>query len=1056
MLKKIILLILMVTIYVTNSFGQGTELAGTVTSSEDQMPIIGATVAIDGTNKGTITDVDGKFSIMVEPGELIVISYVGMVTQRVPYTGQTELNVSLDLSTEKIEELVVIGYGTQRRSLVTGSISKLSSDDLVKNQPQRIEQALQGKISGVTIAAEGGSPGAGVTINIRGISSNKNSSPLFIVDGMKTGSIEFLDPADIESVEILKDAASAAIYGAEGGNGVVLITTKTGKPGPAQVSYNAYFGNQYFVDRLEVMDGPGYTTYYQDAMTLEYRARGRNDAYIAGKIEEAGLPPVGEFLPTNTDWLNEITNVAPMSSHNLSVSGGTQNTLYSSSINYDNQDGITGGSKANFNRITARLNIDHKVNDWFRTGVKAIYSHHTRNSLSENNEFGGVYGNALMIDPLTPTVYPDEASINPDYIGSGYEDLFVRNDEGLAFGMSSFVKNEVVNPLAQIQTAQGGYTEDKILAGAFIELEPLNGLKFRSSYDIDLANGMDESWGQARYFHNLNFRNFSDASLEFNRWNSWQFDNVLTYSKSFSEHSVTVMLGSHAEEYAHTRMYGWGKNLIRESYAFSHPAIAENDTVVIPKDVLKGERDDVIRGSSIFGRFSYNYGEKYMINITVRNDNSSRLSPNGNYQRGIFPSASAGWVISREDFWTIEAVSFFKLRYSYGTNGSLGAISPFDYVPLIGFTGNVYTDATGNLLQGANPVKVANEALSWETTAMHNAGIDLRLFNNRLSTTVEYFYKKTSDLLTEAPIPGYVGNNPPEANTGIVVNKGLEVEISYRNREGAFQYEIGGNVSFLDNEVTYYPGGDNGTNLGTGGIVTRIDEGLPIYYFYGYKVDGIWKDKEDIDANNFYTDENGEQVAIQPGAIPGDIRIADVKNDSVINTDDRTYIGSPYPDLTAGFYLSLFFKNFDLSANLVASVGNEVYFGAYRNDLPMPNLPAFFLNEAWSEENPEANFFRPTIASPWNFQHNSLFVQDGSYLKLRNIELGYTIPVSLSEKLQISSFRIYAAVNNAFVATNYKGADPEMGYTNGIQSYGIDRGYYPQARQVLFGVNVSF
>ena len=1056
MRQKITLMLLLLFTASIVSFGQRTTLTGQVISAEDQLPIMGATVAVEGTSWGTITDLDGNYSITVANGETLVFSYVGMLTQRITYEGQTELNIILDLSTEQIDELVVVGYGVQKRSLVTGAISKLSSDDLIKTQPQRIEQALQGKISGVMIAAEGGSPGAGLTINIRGVSSNKNSSPLFIVDGMKTGGIDFLDPADIESIEVLKDAASAAIYGAEGGNGVVMITTKSGKPGVAQVSYNTYFGNQYYVDRLTLLDGEGYAKYFRDAITYEYLARNRTQAQIDAAIASAGLPAVGEPVAINTDWLDAITATAPMSSHNLTITGGTEKTSYSSSINYDNQDGMTGGEKANFNRITARLNVDHQANDWFKAGVRAIYSHRDRKSLSENNEFGGVYGNALMIDPLTPTVYPDDASINPDYIGSGYEDIFVRNDDGLAYGMSSLVKNEIVNPLAQIQTAHGNWGEDKILAGAFAEIELLKGLKFRTSYDIDIANAMQESWDQARFYHNLNRQTYSSGYMAFNKWSTWQFDNVLSYTKSFSEHTISAMAGTHAEDYRHTQLTGWGKNLIREAYPFSHPADAVNDTLVTAEDVLGGYRSDPVRASSIFGRFSYNYGEKYMLNITVRSDKSSKLSPNGNYQKGLFPSASVGWVVSREDFWQVPVVNFLKLRYSYGTNGSLGAISPFDYVPLIGFSGNVYADASGNILQGATPVKVANEALSWESTEMHNVGMDIRLLESKLSGTVEYFYKKTNDLLTEAPIPGYVGNNPPEANTGIVVNSGLEIELSYRNREGALQYEVGANVSFLHNEVTYYPGGDNGANLGTGGTITRIDEGFPIYYFYGYKTEGIWKDADDIEANNYVINEDGDRVPIQSNPIPGDIRIVDVNNDSTININDRTYIGSPYPDLMAGLYFSAFYKNFDLSFNFTASYGNEVYFGVYRNDLPQPNRPEYFLTDAWSPENPDAEFFRPTISSKWNFQHNDMFVQDGSYLKLKNAELGYTLPSELTKKIQINNIRIYVAINNAFILTKYKGADPEMGYTAGLASYGIDRGYYPQSRQLLFGANISF
>ncbi|MDA3928689.1 MAG: TonB-dependent receptor [Prolixibacteraceae bacterium] len=1043
---------------------QETMVSGTV-NEKDGATLVGATVAVKGTTNGVVTDIDGQYAIKYNPEEstTLVFSYIGFQSVEIPINNQSRIDVTLKVDMLSLEDIVVVGYGIQKKSLVTGSISKIEDDELIANQPSRVEQAIQGKVAGVSISSESGSPGGALTVKIRGTSSNKNTNPLFIVDGMKTGGIDFLNPSDIESIEILKDAASSAIYGAEGGNGVVLITTKKGRAGRTEVSYDVYYGIQKFAETITLLDGAQYVDYFQKALYYENSVANATDesnvTLVNSKLDKLKLPILGETTDMNTNWLDEVTNVAPMVNHNLNLSGGNESTQYSASISYTSQKGITGGDKSRFDRITARLNVEHQVTPWLKAGIKSIYSNKKRSALSENSEFGGVFGNALMLDPLTPAIYETDADINPEFANAGFDDLFVRNSDGQAYGMSSYVKNEVVNPLAQIEASHGSYNENKILAGAYLEFEFIKGLKYKSSYDIDVANGMSENWDQTKFYHNLNRNDFSSASMTVNKYDTWQFDNVISYAKNIDKHSISVMVGSHAEEYIHKQLYGWGKNLIREDDAFSHPANALNDSTVTIENVLGGYNADPIRLASVFGRLTYNYDERYLLNITIRNDRSSKLSPKDNNQSGIFPSASLGWVASNEEFWSSSFISFMKARYSYGTNGSLGSLAPFDYVPLISFSGNVYADADGNVLQGATPLKLSNDALKWETTTMHDAGIDFKFLSGNLGATIDYYYKKTTDLLTDAPIAGYVGNAAPQANAGTVVNNGLELELSYYKNKGDFNYSISANASFLKNEVVFIgnASGDlNGAGLGTAGLITKSTVGAPLWSFYGYQVDGIWKSAEDIAANNYSTDVEGKEKVIQNNAMPGDIKVVDVNEDNVINVDDRTLIGSPHPDFLAGLNANFSYKGFDLGLNFIASVGNDVYFGVYRSDLGLSNKPSYFLTDAWSPENTDATFFRPTYASSWNFQHNSMFVEDGSYLKLKNLQLGYTIPRLVSEKIDIKRLRIYFSANNLLTITKYHGADPEMGYTQGIQSYGIDRGFYPQARQFIMGLNVSF
>jgi TonB-linked SusC/RagA family outer membrane protein len=1066
MRKHFFLLTIALLVFGVCTFAQQGAITGTVIA-DDGTPLPGATVLVKGTSNGVITDIDGNYSISVEgvTDPILVFSYVGYLNEEVPVGTQTQINTTLVANMVMVDEVVVVGYGTQKKSLVTGAISKVGADDLMVTQPQRVESALQGKIAGVTVSSASGSPGGSLTVRVRGTSSNGSSDPLYIVDGFKTGGIDYLDPADIESIEVLKDAASAAIYGAEGGNGVVYITTKKGKAGRTQVDYDFYYGTQRFKSKLELMDGNQYAEYFQKALTYETQARYPNETadQIEVRVNKAlttnKLPLIGEPINTNTNWIDEINAPAPVMSHHLNMSGGTEKTIYKGALSYYDQDGITGGSKAKFKRYSFDFNVEHKANNWLTVGANTTYSNRTRTSLSES-EFGGVYANAIMLDPLTPTIYEADSSIPLDYLNGG-GDRIVRNGDGKAYGMSHAVTNEVINPLAQIQNSDGRFEGQKIIAGAFGQIEPIKGLTFRSSINIDLANDRYENWVHAAYYHAQNEREISTNQLQIDKYYTTNFDNVLSYNKTIQKHTIGLMVGTHAANYEYERMNTNSIGMTREDDPFRYTSYGTVPDTATGTSTLSGSyRGDPERMASVFGRVTYNFDERYLLNVTMRKDGSSKLAPG--HQYGKFPSYSLGWVVSNESFWNVAQINFFKLRYSYGTNGSLNNIRAFQYVPLIGFQGFPYVDGTGSRIEGAAPTQLSNVALSWEETKMYDVGLDMNFLANKFSLTVDYFRKTTTGLLTTAPTPAYVGNVAGDANAGDVLNTGLETELSYRKREGKFQFELSGNVSFLKNKVLYIgtqTGELDGANLFTGGQVTHIKEGEPIWYFYGYETNGLWADQAQIDEFNTYVNPTtGRTNVIQSNVIPGDVRIVDVNGDGIINTNDLTKIGSPHPDALMGLNFNAYYMNFDLGISIIGSFGNDIYSGLYRSDLGACNKPSYYLTDAWSPDNKDAEFYRPTLNGRWNTSHSSIYVQDGSYVKVKNVQIGYTLPKTLTEKTGIQRLRVYVSANNLLTFTKYKGADPEIGLTNNNdnRSNGVDRGYYPQSLQLTVGANVSF
>ena len=617
------------------------------------------------------------------------------------------------------------------------------------------------------------------------------------------------------------------------------------------------------------------------------------------------------------------------------------------------------------------------------------------------------------------------------------------------YGMSTIVQNEVRNPVAQIDNKHDVWTTDKLMAGVNAILTPIEGLSVKTDLSLDYATGNRMYWTPVYYYHSINYNYLNTTGHENHRWYTWQWENTATYRKDFGDHSLMFLAGMTLREYTFKYLSGFGEGLQEESWNFAVLDAVLSDST---KAAAGGRRNEDNRLMSYFGRAQYNYQEKYMADLVLRADASSKLSSENRTQ--FFPSVSLGWVLSREDFWNLRFINFMKLRASWGQNGSIQSLGNFEYVSTIKTDAeSSYYLSGGTRLSGSEPTALSNPDLVWETSEQLDIGLDVRFLDNRLAFTTDFYRKITRDLITTASIPEYVGNHVPNANAGDITNTGIEMELSYRNTAGQFSYSLGANAAYNHNEVTSLNSPLLGDNLGTTGAITRSVLGEPIWYFYGYKTDGIFNSFDEIRA---YVNADGD--LLQPAAIPGDVKFVDVSGDGQINEDDKTNIGSPHPDWIFGFNADLSWRGFDLTAFFSGVLGNEVYFGAYRTDLTDNNKPLYFYEEAWTAENP-TDFPRYTVTdNNGNFSHNDLFVFDGSYLRLQNLELGYTLPDNLTERIRINKLRVYASARNLFVISSYPGSDPEVGNSAGgsdKRSIGVDRGLFPKSKVYTIGVNLT-
>jgi TonB-dependent starch-binding outer membrane protein SusC len=1023
--KKVLFLtgILFLSVTFTLTAQEAFNFSGMV-QGENGEPLPGVNVVEKGTTNGTISGIDGAFQINLNKQNILfVFSMIGYETIEKELKANVKEIIVLKESVVGLSEILVVGYGIQKRSNITGAIAKLGNKEIAQLPTTNVNEALQGRIAGVNVTTTSGSPGAGQKVVIRGVATNGNVQPLYVVDGMATSNIDNLEPNDVESVTVLKDAASAAIYGAEAANGVVLITTKSGAKGPGKVEYSFQVGSQSIGDYTQPMDASSYATW----------------------INEAN---VGVTIPTNssinTNWMDETLNTAMLQRHHLAFSGATEKGNYYVSGGYMNQDGVIGGDKSHYERFTLRTNITQQIKPWIKVGTNVNYTHMQRNSITEDSEFGGIISSALMLDPLTPVIYDGALPEFAQNVLNGGNTL-VQNSDGFYYGLSPYVKGEIANPLAMIEIAKGGTKEDKFMGNMYLTLgdESWKGFKFTTRTSADVANQLFHTWFPTYWFSSERMNTQANVRDNTNTWFTWMWENYVSYDKSFGiKHNISAVAGISAKQSTHKYINTQSGPMFAEGDNF-----AQHGGVEIAGRVSGNLRDT--RTSSYFARASYDYDGKYLVNAIFRRDGTSLLHPDQRW--GNFPSVSAGWILSKEEFWNVDFIDFFKVRASWGTNGNLSGLGPDQFRSLIISAGIQYPKPGGGFYTGAEPELLANPELTWATSEQIDLGFDMNMLGDKLSVGFDYFHKKTRDLLVPGTPPPSVGNNAPFVNAGDVTNKGVELELVYRNYDRAVKYDISTNFTWLNNEVTFLnPLLDRvgGTSIGTGWTATYLELNQPVWFFRGYKTDGIFQNQAQIDA---YKADNGGLAGYNP--VPGDPIVVNTNGDNLINNEDQTSIGSPHPKFMWGTYLNFSYSGFDMRLFLQGVHGQDVLLGWNRYDRSTSNRPQFFFDERWTGEGSTNERPRADQSSPYIY-NSDLMVFKGSYVKIRQIQLGYTVPVKLM-KNNIQNLRLSLSLDEFFTFTNYPGMDPVTGSGND-NGQGIDRGFYPSPRKVLFGLTLAF
>ncbi len=1004
-----------------------TTVTGKVTGEGE--PLIGASVVVKGTSTGVIADESGSYSIEVPDQDAILIySFVGYLTEEISVGNQTAINMELIADIMLLDELVVIGYGTQKKSDLTGAISSINGDELIKTPEINIDHAMQGRAAGVQVSSNSGAPGSPVTVRIRGVGTIGDADPLYVVDGLPLSDANFINPADIEDIQILKDASACAIYGAAAANGVVMITTRKGRDSKMQVSYNSYYGIQNFANTYDVMDARQFVENNINANVNDKTVLEGTYAYdkVAERQPDGSVVLNYDKLIT-TDWQPEIIQKnAPMMNQYLSVQGGSDKTNYLVSMGYNTQDGIiitTGAKKYSF-----KANLESKVNKRLRVGTYLNYNISQINRQPENIIGNSPLGNALQMDPTVPVYSPDSM------LAQGYDKY-----------QSGFVN--ILNPKAAIdyRNRPGELNSNALIGSVFAEIEILPSLVFKST--LGLKNAV---YRTTAFYPTFLMEHPTDRWLEaeyFERWernNDVTFENQFTFHKAFNDkHVLTVLAGYSAYTYTYDIIDADKTGAINNT-----PEMQYLDGSLNPTATTSGTRiQDAM--NSVLGRAIYNFDNRYFVTASIRADGSSKFGPNNRW--GTFPSFSLGWKMSSESFMSsVESISLLKLRAGWGTIGNNQIGSKQYSATVDGGEGQYnYTflqNGTETFFGGVAPPSLANKDIHWEESVQTNIGLDLNLFQNQLQFTADYFIKKTEGMLLNSPVPNYVGLfSDPLSNQGDIKNEGIEFTILHTKRFKDFSYQIGGNFSYVRNEITSM-GDAEAQNFG----INRNQVGFPVFSFYGLKAEGIFQSWEEIQQHT-YQYRNTK---------PGDLIYTDINKDGKINADDNTFIGKPWPDFTYGINASLAYKGLDLYIFLQGVQGIDIY-----NDMraqltdPSSNMTTEMLN-SWTPENTGASLPRATIKDQnANRGYNSFWVEDGSYLRIKNVQLGYTIPARATNKIKISSFRIYLAAYNLYTFTNYSGFDPEISYSNqwyGGTQIGYDGGNYPISRSYLLGLELNF
>ena len=1014
-MRKNVNLLLLTFLFTITSIGQTLNVTGVVKDATTGEVLPGVSISIKGTTLGTETDFDGLYSIKVDKGATLVFNYLGYQKKEV-VVNESTINVSLSESAETLDEIVVIGYGTQNKKEVTGAVTVVGSATIEDLKPTRIEQALQGQVAGVNITQNSGSPGAASNIRIRGVSTNGDSRPLILLDGRVIEDLSVVNPSDIESINILKDAA-AGIYGVRAANGVILVTTKNGRK------------NTEFKSMLNIEGGLQQTTRKIPLLNATEYALLANEAFAANG-ESLPFPNI-TGIGQGTNWQDQAFETAPTYSIDYSLNKGTEKSTYSLGLSVLSQDGIVGGAKSNFNRRNARFNFNTDILENLKFTSSTIYTNTNKKNLIENT-LGSVLFNAVNMPPTTPVFDANGDFSQPPVTGTGIE---------------------VANPLAQVDQAQNRTWVNKISGSYGLNYKFLDYFsaetRFQANYSVSNANTFNQifSYGNGSVF-NVDQSTFVDFKQSFF---DYTFDAFLKYERVYKDvHDVKAMIGTSV--FKTTGRF--------ETILTSNATGTNLNDVVLGAPVLNGNGLEIFRNNnngsnlsfdsrllSYFARLQYAYDGKYLFSAVIRRDGSSNFGPKNKF--GYFPTASVGWVASEEDFLKdSKLISFLKLRASYGIIGN-DRIGGFRFVSVL--NGEAEYVFNNQLAQGLAIGPIANPEVRWEQQKPLDIGFDVELFN-KVNITADYFRKTTDDLLVAAQTSGIIGVSAPGSsvpfiNAGSVVNKGFEFSIGYKEVVNEdFNFNINYNFTTLDNEVTFV---GNQTGIIEGGSFgvgqeppSRMEAGFPIGYFYGYKTNGLFQTQADVNAH-----------ATQTNAAPGDLRFVDVNGDGVITPDDRTYIGDPIADLTMGLNLSFNYKNFDFNAYAFASLGNEIVRN-YERNLPLTNRPTYYLDR-WTGPGTSNSFPRVTTGATGNTLFSDFYVEDGSFLRLQSLQLGYSFSDSVLEKLQFDKLRFYVRASNLFTLTKYRGFDPTTSNGSPIGG-GIDQGFYPNPRTFFFGMNVNF
>lgn len=991
-------------------------LRGKVTDLATGEALPGVNITLKGTTIGTISDINGDYSLPVSDlGGTLVFTFIGYKTQEVSLAGRQIIDVALELQETALDEVVVVGYGVQRKSDVTGAISQVKTTDLQSRSAVSAEKAMQGKVAGAQVVNTSGAPGASGTIRVRGVSSNNAAEPLYVVDGLIVSSISGIDPNDIQSIEILKDAASAAIYGVASGNGVVLITTKKGKAGEGRITYDFQYSMSKLPKIPRILKPQEYINYMVEGNFLSQAAI---DDYWDGK--------------TNTDWLAETFETGLTQRHNLGFQGGNERGSYYISASYTDQDGIVKGDNDVYKRLGGVINVDYKVKDWIKIGTTNLMEKWDLRTVTEANEYGGLLGAALTQDPLTPVSYPEDKL--PGYMRSvldgGVYSLLRDPVTGNYWAWSGINVQDMTNPMI-IRDQTDSFTNGFNLNGTMtVDLMPIKGLTLTSKLGYRVGYTSNYTYNKPYYGNTIVNREKLVISRANGTFFRYQWDNFATYTRDFQKHSINALAGvSYIEPYSNST--GGSVNAIIKNEPLYRDIAYQTATAT---RTVTGTESIYGRLFSLFTRLNYSYANKYLIQASVRRDAGDRNFFPAGKNVGIFPAVSLGYVISQEDFFPRNLmINHLKLRASWGQNGTYSHLSGFLWRASISSVGSVPYSEDIRYQIGSAPNRLENPELTWETTEQTNIGLDARALKDRLTFTFDWFVKTSKDLLVTITPPFETGQSSATINAGNVRNSGIELELGWQDNIGEFKYGINANMATLKNKVTYLDPSISrilGASMHISTGLTVFEEGYPVWYMRGYQYEGV-------------NPSNGDAI------------FKDQDNNGEINDADKIMLGKGIPDLTYGLTFNAAYKGFDLQVFGAGQAGNQIYNCFTRSDRPNGNKLNYFYDDRWTESNPNGSIPKPGSNKIDYFYASSGVIFDGSFFKIKQIQLGYTLPSRLTNKLFVSNLRIYTSLDDYITFSDYIGYDPEVS-ANAGSSLGIDKGSYPISKKILFGVNLTF